>query len=171
VIDHRLQAERSGQARRPAPTAARDGALTVLRVFAGLTLAIATAALAVAGLGLTRPAVAPQQVNQVRAQIRLLRAQVDQQRRDLARQRTTIAGLQRSRTPSQLNGLATDDDRLSTAVRTLSVCLPQLQAEVDGMRIRYYVNNVDARRDSFSIDRPTTISSACGPTLLGASRQ
>jgi outer membrane murein-binding lipoprotein Lpp len=169
VIDHRLHAERSGQVRRPAPTAAPDGALNVLRVFAGVTLAIATAALAVAALGLTRPAVAPQQVNQVTAQLKLLQAQVNQQKRDIARQRTTITKLKRSRTPSQLNGLTLDGDRLSSAVRTLSVCLPQLQAEVAGMRIRYYVNNVDARRDSFSIDHPATISSACAPTLLGAS--
>jgi hypothetical protein len=169
VIDQRLPAKRSGPLRRPAPVVVQHGALTVLRVFAGLTLAIAMAALAVAALGLSRPVVAPGQVNEVSAQLGLLRARVNQQQREIARQRTTIAGLKRSRTPSQPSGLALAGDRLSSAVRTLSVCLPQLQAEVAGMRIRYYVNNVNARRDSFGIVRPATISSACAPTLLGGS--
>jgi hypothetical protein len=168
VIDHRLQAERSGPVRRPVSQATQKGGLTVLRIFAGLTLAIALAALAVAALGLTRAAVAPRQITQVNAQISSLRAQVDHQKRDIAREQTTIARLKQSRTPSQLDGLALDNDRLHSAVRALSVCLPQLQAELDGLRIRYYVNNLNARRDSFSIDHPMTISGACAPTLFGS---
>jgi uncharacterized protein YlxW (UPF0749 family) len=148
--------------------------MKVLRVFAGVTLTVALAALVVGVLATTRSTASPRDVAAVRAEISKaheeissLSAEVSQQRATITQEQSTIATLKNSTTAGKVASLSGQFNHLRGTVSRMGVCIPQVQTELNGLGIQYSINPTNGSQDSFSITNPTIISTDCTKTLYG----
>jgi hypothetical protein len=139
--------------------------MKVLRIFAGVTLAVGLAALVVGVLALGKSTASPRDVAQVRSQISSLRTQLVRQRATITQQASTIANLQSSSTAGEVAKLSGAVGRLSGNMGKLLTCVPQLQTELGDLNIQQSTQGgylTDA-----SLQNSAIISNDCTKILYG----